>query len=83
MLESLSLSCFLYVGVLLNHAFPVWLITLCLVSLLTYLTYKTMNKGLRLHQAERSPSADKPELHLVQVHLCFQAKYPHAALREL
>ena len=58
----------LIAGVLLNHMFPVWLITILLVCLLSFLTHKTLQKGLRLYQAERSVPADEPELHLVQIH---------------
>ena len=47
--------------------FPVWLITLSLVCLLAYLTYKTLTKGLRLHRSESAASANKPELHTVEV----------------
>lgn len=48
--------------------FPVWLVTILLVCLLSYLTRKTLQKGLRLYQAERSAPADEPELNLVQIH---------------
>lgn len=48
--------------------FPVWLITILLVCLLSYLTHKTLRKGLRLYQAERKAPADGPELHLVDIH---------------
>lgn len=48
--------------------FPVWLITILLVCLLSYLTRKTLQKGLRLYQAERKAPADGPELHLVDIH---------------
>ena len=48
--------------------FPVWLITIQLVCLLTYLTHKTLQKGLRLHRAEGNAPAHEPELHLVHIH---------------
>ena len=48
--------------------FPVWLISILLVCLLSYLTHKTLRKGLRLYQAERKAPADGPELHLVDIH---------------
>lgn len=59
-------------GVLLNRIFPVWLITLCLIVILTYLTYKTTAKGLRLHHQEQqtkaSQTAEAIGLQAVQVH---------------
>ena len=58
-------------GVLLNRIFPVWLITLCLIVILTYLTYKTTAKGLRLHyqeqQTKASQTAEAIGLQAVQV----------------
>ena len=48
--------------------FPVWLITILLVCLLSYLTRKTLQKGLRLYRAERNAPADEPELNLVHIH---------------
>lgn len=55
-------------GVLLNHMFPVWLITILLVCLLTYLAHRTLRKGLRLYRAECNAPSDKPELDLVSIH---------------
>lgn len=67
--------------------FPVWLITSLLVCLLSYLTHKTLRKGLRLYQAERKTPADGPELHLVDIHqISIEAEhhYPvHNLLRSI
>lgn len=58
-------------GVLLNRIFPVWLITLCLIVILTYLTYKTTAKGMQLRLQEQvatsSQSAHSSSLQAVQV----------------
>ncbi|DBB02822.1 TPA: hypothetical protein ACH3X1_013651 [Trebouxia sp. C0004] len=56
------------IGVILNHMIPVWLITIGLVCLLSYLTCKTAAKGLRLYRIECKPPAGSRELHLVQIH---------------
>ena len=66
--HALSHQCSPTAGVLLNHIFPVWLITILLVCLLSYLTHKTLQKGLRLYRAERNAPADEPELNLVHIH---------------
>lgn len=55
-------------GVLFNHMFPVWLITILLVCLLTYLAHRTLRKGLRLYRAECNASTDNHELDLVHIH---------------
>ncbi|DBA99085.1 TPA: hypothetical protein ACH3X1_014219 [Trebouxia sp. C0004] len=39
-------------GVLINAVMPNWLITLLLVAVLTWLTFKTFMKGWQLHQSE-------------------------------
>lgn len=46
-------------GVLLNKIFPVWLITICLIAILTYLTFKTFTKGFRLYRQEQTFSAEQ------------------------
>ncbi|KAF4044217.1 Sulfite exporter TauE/SafE [Phytophthora infestans] len=47
-------------GVMLNHIFPNWLILVCLVTLLTFITYKTILKGNTIQDKE-----DKYRLTLV------------------
>ncbi|KAL3674117.1 hypothetical protein V7S43_000064 [Phytophthora oleae] len=39
-------------GVMMNHMFPDWLILVLLVSLLSYITYKTVLKGNKLREKE-------------------------------
>ncbi|KAG7385897.1 hypothetical protein PHYPSEUDO_000959 [Phytophthora pseudosyringae] len=39
-------------GVMLNHMFPDWLILVLLVSLLSYITYKTVLKGNKIREKE-------------------------------
>ncbi|CAH0522702.1 unnamed protein product [Peronospora belbahrii] len=41
-------------GVMMNHMFPDWLILVLLVSLLSYITYKTVCKGNKIHETESS-----------------------------
>eukprot|EP00698_Gefionella_okellyi_P022523 TRINITY_DN7483_c0_g1_i1.p1 TRINITY_DN7483_c0_g1~~TRINITY_DN7483_c0_g1_i1.p1 ORF type:complete len:458 (+),score=98.78 TRINITY_DN7483_c0_g1_i1:80-1453(+) len=41
------------IGVLFNRMFPSWLITMLLLLLLSYTTYKTMTKGVTLWKKER------------------------------
>lgn len=48
--------------------FPVWLITILLVCLLTYLAHRTLRKGLRLYRAECNASTDHPQLDLIHIH---------------
>lgn len=39
-------------GVMMNHVFPNWLILLLLISLLSFITYKTYAKGNKIHEKE-------------------------------
>lgn len=39
-------------GVMMNHMFPDWLILVLLISLLSYITYKTVLKGNKIHEKE-------------------------------
>ena len=45
--------CYVPAGVLINAVMPNWLITVLLVMVLAWLTYKTVLKGMQLHQSER------------------------------
>lgn len=54
------------IGVLLNHIFPVWLITICLVSLLFYVTCKTLSKGLKLYRLEAAQTLVPEEQQYMQ-----------------
>lgn len=38
-------------GVMMNHMFPDWLILVLLVSLLSYITYKTILKGNKVSRS--------------------------------
>ncbi|KAF4044215.1 hypothetical protein GN244_ATG03495 [Phytophthora infestans] len=39
-------------GVMLNHIFPNWLILVLLVTLISFITYKTVLKGLKIQEKE-------------------------------